>query len=169
MSAQVVFSDGSRRMAHNNEDLFERWRMRVEANRDDVHRRPDRYVAEFIPSEQPQSIEDAHAMRRDLLAKRDILVHHMTLLKSVYKGKPRSRALVDKVREPYVLASQQIETELRKLGDWLKAHDHRVTEDQRLTLAQEELASVRDARDYWRDRALAAEARLAELTQETAS
>lgn len=174
MAAHVVFSDGSRRMAHNNEDLFERWRLRLES---DAETRPnwsassvDRQVDMFVPTlPTPTTLEDACKLRKDYLERRDILTRELTMLKNVYKGVYGGRAKAEAIRMPYKQAMIRVETELRRLKDWVNANTTQNADDTRFQVLHAERDMLRDSRDYWIARAKAAEARLAELMQEAAS
>lgn len=160
---RVMFSDGSKRMAHNNEDLYERWRLRLETEAQEVERRPETYAEAFAPAVvTPKTMEEAQRQWMTLTEKIAILHREMTLLKQGAEPSFNSRKRAAARRAPYILALRELEVQVRRVKLWIGNHSEDAVSAQETVWAAK-LRMLDESREYWRERAMAAEAELAQL------
>lgn len=161
--ARVVFADGSKALARNNEDLYERWRLRLESEIEHVERQPDSYVEQFAPPlATPQTMDEAQRQWVTLTEKIAILHREMALLKQDTEPGFGSRKRAAARRAPYVLALRELEIQVRRVKLWIGNHSENAVSAQE-TLWAAKLRMLDESREYWRERALAAESELAQL------
>lgn len=81
--ARIMFSGGSQQMAHNNDDLYERWILRrSEMPIREREAKPEAHIEIFVP-ELPESFsfDEAQQLRRDLADKKALVMSKLTELK----------------------------------------------------------------------------------------
>jgi len=117
--AIILFADGSRRMAHNNDDLRERWELRkpTECERIiDEHRNGIR-VPQFVPSDSYMVAEVLH-FRRHLYQFRDEMKRRVKILKRSFGG-----------NHPETMLAQEAQVDTNSniaiCNAWLKEHSKR--------------------------------------------
>jgi len=167
--ARVIFAGGSKRMAHNNEDLFERWQIRVSQTVEQelpLTGVIDSAVREFIPNYgTPSSVQECRTWRIDLIQKDRILARELTLINRESRGLHDTKKRYAERRSVLVEAVKECQSQLRLLKSWLVAN----SPDELANVTVEvgmKLQAERDRADYWYERARAAEEALASLKSE---
>lgn len=67
MSVTIIFANGSKQMAHNTDDLRERWELRQQAGQTEIQQESERGYAVPFPSENP-SYEELWSLRAEYTA-----------------------------------------------------------------------------------------------------
>lgn len=118
---RVVFSDGSKEMAHNLDDLMERWLLRRQTLPDEVRwREPETFVEDFLP-ELPmlETVEQARSLRVLLVEKQKIITNQLNRIKQTSFERGWKWAVWQAERSPLVFAQGRADEQLAKLKRFL--------------------------------------------------
>lgn len=121
--AKVVFSDGSKAMAHNLDDQYERWMLRrEELAAEEPYLNPDRDLEMFVP-ELPviETGEQAEELRDMLIQKQMYVQTQQSRLNLSYKSGEIVKGQYEFQRAPLAIATSQIMAQVMTVNNFIKA------------------------------------------------
>lgn len=114
-NARIVFADGSKQMAHNNDDLYQRWMMK----REEVpahSRKPETYVEVFLPDiVLPSTVDDARNLQHDLLQKKHVLQQNLSQLGVQNNAERWKPHVLKEKRAPAAAAMARVDAQLTQV------------------------------------------------------
>lgn len=148
MSARVVFANGSKAMAHNNNDLFDRWMLRREQT--PKHERNDTTAVEvYLPDvEVPETYEDIRKLRDSIVEKKMFIEARLADLAKQCQEEKWTTLKWGNVRRPLAHAITRAQLQIQRLGAAAKTKqpvdDEKWVLREKLIAAQERIIDLQD-------------------------
>lgn len=148
MSARIVFANGSKAMAHNNSDLYERWMLKREQTPESE--RTDRTAVEvYLPDlEVPEAYEDIRKLREFIIEKKMFIEARIADLAKQCQEEKWTTLKWGNVRRPLAHAITRAQLQIQHLGAEAKAKqppdDEKWVLREKLLAAQERIIELQD-------------------------
>lgn len=122
MAARIVFADGSKGMAHNTNDLFERWLLR-RGQLPIQQQTPEALIEEFLPDlTEPTTQEEVKALRELLQEKRGVLIARISALNTDRHKYKWDGTHFARLRAPIASAIGRVELQMSLAKTWASAY-----------------------------------------------